>query len=170
MISGKHTSGGGLLGGVLLILAVAGCESRRQPDPQFTSGRTALARGQYQSAIETLDGYLQQHRKSRLASRASFLIGKAQLGLGNHDAARGQFERTIENYGDSEEAHKSHYKLAVLSLIEGDRTAARQRFERLVTNPAGPLVPESAMMLRYLDEESGTDRDAEQAAAQLETE
>jgi hypothetical protein len=65
MISGKHTSGGGLLGGVLLILAVAGCESRRQPDPQFTSGRTALARGQYQSAIETLDGYLQQHRKSR---------------------------------------------------------------------------------------------------------
>lgn len=135
----------------LLLLTVAGCETEKRTDPQFTAGRQALMRGEYKLAIENLEGYLQQKPKGGLASRASFLIAKAQLGLGANDAARKQFEQTIRKFGTSEEAHKSQYKLAMLTLMEGDPAAARQRFQALVEKPAGTLVPEAAAMLRFLD-------------------
>ena len=139
----------------LITLVVIGCENEKKSNPQFTAGRQALMRGQYEPAIEELQNYLRQKPDGALASRASFLIAKAQLGLGNNKDAREQFEQTLQKYGSSEEAHKSRYKLAMLSLIEGDKDDARRRFKDLTAKPSGTLVPEAAAMLRYLD---GQDR------------
>jgi len=145
-----------------LALIVTGCESGKKSDPQFTAGRQALMRGDYEVAINELQKYLRQHPDDSLASRASFLIGKAQFGAGNHKAARQQFEHTIQKYGSSEEAHKSRYKLAMLSLMDGDTGEARRRFSELTARPSGTLVPEAAAILRYLDaqERDGVDPDA----------
>lgn len=146
---------------LLIALIITGCENNRKSDPQFTAGRQALMRGQYEPAIENFQEYLSQHPDGRLASRASFLTAKAQLGVGNNQAARKQFELTLEKYGHSEEAHKSRYKLAMLSLIEGDHNGARRRFEELVAQPSGTLVPEAAAMLRYLDSPERGDPEAD---------
>lgn len=135
-----------------MLLALAGCADReKSTNPQFTAGRQALMQGQYEQAVEQLQGYLKAKPNGHLASRASFLIAKAQLGLGHIDEARRQFEQTIQVYGDSEEAHKSRYKLAMLSFMEGDTDDARRRFQELTAKPSGTLVPESAAMLRFLD-------------------
>lgn len=138
---------------LVLLIALVGCDSNKQPDPRFTAGRQSLMSGHYKSAIEKLQGYLKEKPDGGLASRASFLIAKAQLGLGDNNAAREQFERTIRKYGDSEEAHKSRYKLAMLSLIEGDHADARKRFKALVEKPSGTLAPEATAMLRFLDKQ-----------------
>ena len=108
-------------------------------------------RGQFATAIESLDGYLAEHPHGELASRASFLMAKAYIGLNEIDNARSQFERTIRDYPDTNEAHKSQYKLAFLSLLEGDDDDARERFARIADSPAGTLVPEAMAMIRYLD-------------------
>lgn len=139
---------------LLLLLAIAGCESKKEADPRFTAGRQALMRGDYKPAIEKLEGYLQAKPQGGLASRTSFLIAKAQLGLGDNDAARKQFELTIQKFQTSEEAHKSQYKLAMLSLIEGDSVDARNRFQSLVDKPSGTLVPEATAMLRFLEKQA----------------
>lgn len=142
----------------MFALLIPGCAKEKKSDPQFTAGRQALMRGQFEPAIEQFGNYLQQQPSGRLASRASFLTAKAYLGQGNYQLARQQFEHTRQQYGNSEEAHKSRYKLAMLSLIEGNTDDARQRFGELTAQPSGTLVPEASAMLRYLDAE---DREAD---------
>lgn len=145
----------------MLAVLITGCAKQKKSDPQFTAGRQALMRGQFEPAIEQFGGYLQQQPHGRLASRASFLTAKAYLGLGDHQLARQQFEHTVQKYGDSEEAHKSRYKLAMVSLIEGDTDDARRRFSELTAQPSGTLVPEATAMLRYLDAEDAREADSD---------
>ncbi|MEO0459955.1 MAG: hypothetical protein AAF219_03855 [Myxococcota bacterium] len=49
------------------------------------------------------------------------------------------------------EAHKATYKLAWLTFIDGDPVRARAEFHEIASRPNGPLAPEAAAFVRYLD-------------------
>lgn len=139
---------------VLSVLATAttgGCLARKADQPDFTAGREALKRGEYELAIEKLEIYLRNSPTGRLASRSSFLIAKALLGLGDLEQSRKRFELTIREFPTSEEAHKSRYKLAMLSFLDEDDDDAYRRFTELAEKPSGTLAAEATAMMRYLD-------------------
>lgn len=137
---------------LLCLLLVLGCGVKQKgPTGQaFELGRQDVLSGEFESGIQRLERFLDEHHGHDLAVRANFLIAKAHLGLGDYAAAKQWFNHVIEQHPATEEAHKAKFKLAMLSVLQGDREDARQRLESLRME-AGPYAPEVVAWLEYLE-------------------
>lgn len=142
---------------VLLALGLSACGPKQggQAARAFDAARALVTQGRYGEAVSALTAFLNKHPGHADTSRAQFFIGKAHLGQDDLVEARSAFELVWQQYPGTLEAHKSVYKLATIDLWEDKRDAAVTGFKRLADNPNGPLAPEAAAMLRYLETEAG---------------
>lgn len=118
---------------------------------EFMAARALVTHGEYEQAILKLQAYLSEHPQGKYSSRARFFLGKAHVGANDFVAARTAWQHTIRDYPSSLEAHKATYKLAWLTFIDGDPVRARAEFHEIASRPNGPLAPEAAAFVRYLD-------------------
>ncbi|MEL6340427.1 MAG: tetratricopeptide repeat protein [Myxococcota bacterium] len=117
----------------------------------FLAARALVTNGNYEQGISKLQAYLSEHPQGKYSSRARFFLGKAHVGANDFAAARTAWQHTIRDYPSSLEAHKAMYKLAWLTFIDGDPVRARAEFHEIASRPNGPLAPEAAAFVRYLD-------------------
>ena len=86
-------------------------------------GRTELADGNYQAAVERFITLITDHPESTYSARAPFLMGRAYSGLGQHDQAAASYSNYMENIPGVLDAYVQDYRGDALVKVENYASA-----------------------------------------------
>ncbi|HEX2990587.1 MAG TPA: transglycosylase SLT domain-containing protein [Anaerolineales bacterium] len=97
-------------------------------------GRTELADGNYQAAVERFITLITDHPESTYSARAPFLMGRAYAGLGQHDQAAASYSNYMENVPGVLDAYVQDYRGDALVEVE-DYASALDAYNAALTAP-----------------------------------
>lgn len=122
--------------------------SKYVDDALFLMGKSFLAKGESQKAIDTFEQLVVNYPRSGYVDEASLLIGQAYYSVGDQDQALAVFQSTVENYPHRSFAVRAQFLIADILFVNEDYEGAIAEYEKVLTMKAkGPLVGETTAQL-----------------------
>ncbi len=156
--SGATPAAGGAGGGAVVAPAPLNATTSGEK-PEYEAAFRLYRSGEYSTAVDRFQTFLQTHASSDYADNALFWMGECYFKLGDHERAVLTFAEVVELYPDGNKVPDALYRQGRAMLALGESSgqpenytpAARQVFERIVVeHPDSERVGEAQRQLEKL--------------------
>ena len=111
---------------------VRGKQKRNAEITEFSLCETRFNEGQYESAAQLLETFLQDHSKSDKAADAYYYLAKSWQNLGDSSRAMDAWSKIIEDYPKSLNRAEAYYYLGVGNQDLGQHDKAMENYRTVV--------------------------------------